>query len=728
MGEDFEDSVDTSSFDDISTDTTDTSGFSDPVDVGSMMDDISTEPIESFDIEPIDSNFETDIPTAETTDIDSLMDDADDTYSTEDVPSDVLDSSGLDPSDIPSDIDDYEMDAGSDIADLMDEAAIESLDEVEMDTAEVNDSTDNDIEALMNDAELVPDTSENPSEIEMDTLENSDDNTNEVESLLATEELSQDDASDLVEDLDSENTEETQEATDVSALMDESDVGDTVPLVDETIEDTSDDFETEDVAPVETDMEEYEIGTEEISEGTEPLDSTQVEADTETDADVTDISEDEQGELEETVAEVSDTQPDSPLDAEVSAYDQLADYYNSHNYGQQDYAEYSKDPEWQELNNAYLQELGREPIDYSGGETSDITDIRDELIAAGIPEDSPELDAILANEQEGIENIQNLDSPAESSIDAETEATSDEPPLDHSEPQITDSEIDEEVEDNLQTGSEDIPSDITSDEQLDVASDMPVMTPREYDDFEQSVLEGKPDFYESGSFYEQGINEFGYQGTCGPTSQANALNELFDTNEFTENKVLNVAVDNNLCSMDSSPENCGGTTTEQFMELYDKMNEQLDGKINTELYEFNNALDVEDVASKLDEGCVLNVAVDAAALWDQPREYVNSMGIPCDDFYSDHWITVTGVQRDELGNIQGFDIIDSGGGVNYVDADKYHEMCFGTDEHRVIDPTAIVVSKNDVPIASDTNHDTGDNSNTGDQSNWFQRIFGRRNK
>lgn len=693
MGEDFEDSVDTSSFDDISTDTTDTSSFSDPVDVGDMMDDIPAEPLESFDVEPLDSSFETELPTAEATDIDSLMDGAADTYMTEEVPSDTLDSSGLDPSDLSSDIDDYEMDAGSDIADLMDEAAIESFDEVAMDTTEVNDSTDNDIETLMNDVELVSDTAENPSEIEMDTIENDDDNINEVESLLATEELSQDDASDLVEELDSDNTEEMQEATDVSALMDESDVGDTIPLVDESIEDTSDDFETEDVPPVETDMEENEIGTEEISEGTEPLDSTQIDADTETNSSVTDISEDEQGELEGALSDVSDTQPGSPLDAEVSAYDQLADYYNSHNYGQQDYAEYSKDPEWQELNNAYLQELSREPIDYSGGETSDITDIRDELIAAVIPENSPELDAILANEQEGIENIQDLDSPAESSIDGETDATYDEPPLDNSEPQITDSEIDEEVESNPQTGSEDISSDITSDEQLDVASDLPVMTPREYDDFEQSVLEGKPDFYESGSFYEQGINEFGYQGTCGPTSQANALNELFDTNEFTENKVLNVAVDNNLCSMDSSPENCGGTTTEQFMELYDKMNEQLDGKINTELYEFNNALDVEDVASKLDEGCVLNVAVDADALWDQPREYVNSMGIPCDDFYSDHWITVTGVQRDELGNIQGFDIIDSGGGVNYVDADKYHEMCFGTDEHRVIDPTAIVVSK-----------------------------------
>lgn len=728
MGEDFDDSVDTSSFDEISTDTTDTSSFSEPVDVGSMMDDIPAEPLESFDVEQLNSSFETELPTAEATDIDGLMDGAADTYTTEEVPSDTLDSSGLDPSDLSSDIDDYEMDAGSDIADLMDEAAIESFDEVAMDTTEVNDSTDNDIETLMNDVELVSDTAENPSEIEMDTIENGDDNINEVESLLATEELSQDDASDLVEELDSDNTEEMQEATDVSALMDESDVGDTIPLVGESIEDTSDDFETEDVPPVETDMEENEIGTEEISEGTEPLDSTQIDADTETNSSVTDISEDEQGELEGALSDVSDTQPGSPLDAEVSAYDQLADYYNSHNYGQQDYAEYSKDPEWQELNNAYLQELGREPIDYSGGETSDITDIRDELIAAGIPENSPELDAILANEQEGIENIQDLDSPAESSIDGETDATYDEPPLDNSEPQITDSEIDEEVESNPQTGSEDISSDITSDEQLDVASDLPVITPREYDDFEQSVLEGKPDFYESGSFYEQGINEFGYQGTCGPTSQANALNELFDTNEFTENKVLNVAVDNNLCSMDSSPENCGGTTTEQFMELYDKMNEQLDGKINTELYEFNNALDVEDVASKLDEGCVLNVAVDAAALWDQPREYVNSMGIPCDDFYSDHWITVTGVQRDELGNIQGFDIIDSGGGVNYVDADKYHEMCFGTDEHRVIDPTAIVVSKNDVPIASDANYDTGDNSNTGDQSNWFQRIFGRRNE
>lgn len=271
------------------------------------------------------------------------------------------------------------------------------------------------------------------------------------------------------------------------------------------------------------------------------------------------------------------------------------------------------------------------------------------------------------------------------------------------------------------------PADELGQETGDPPPDIPMEVPREYDAFEQSVLEGKPDFYESGSFYEQGINEFGYQGTCGPTSQANALNELFHTNEFTENNVLNVAVDNNLCSINASLENCGGTTTEQFMELYDKMNEQLDGKINTELYEFGNALDVDAVAAKLDEGCVLNVAVDASALWDQPREYVNSMGIPCDDFFSDHWITVTGVRRDELGNVQGFDIIDSGGGVDYVDADKYHEICFGTDEHKVIDPTAIAVSKNELPLEAERPESDTDIAKNSGQDGWFQRIFGGRN-
>lgn len=99
--------------------------------------------------------------------------------------------------------------------------------------------------------------------------------------------------------------------------------------------------------------------------------------------------------------------PDTPLEAEKSAYDELADYYSSHNYGQQHFSEYSKDPQWQELNNAYLQELGYDPIDYGNDEAPNIDDIRDELVAWGIPEDSPELAAILAYEQAGIDALKN---------------------------------------------------------------------------------------------------------------------------------------------------------------------------------------------------------------------------------------------------------------------------------------------------------------------------------
>ncbi len=222
-------------------------------------------------------------------------------------------------------------------------------------------------------------------------------------------------------------------------------------------------------------------------------------------------------------------------------------------------------------------------------------------------------------------------------------------------------------------------------------------TERGFDDYELCVIEENPDFYDTGSFYLQGINEYGYEGTCGPTSQANAINKLLDSNEMTENNILSIAVENDLCRTDGNAEDCGGTSTEEFMDLYSKVNEEIGGKINTELFEFANAPDIEEVARKLDEGCVLNVAVDAAALWGQERDYQNALNLYSKDFFSDHWITVTNAHRDDSGNISGFDIIDSGGGEDYVSADKYNEICFGTDEHRVIDPTAIVLSKADLP-------------------------------
>lgn len=215
---------------------------------------------------------------------------------------------------------------------------------------------------------------------------------------------------------------------------------------------------------------------------------------------------------------------------------------------------------------------------------------------------------------------------------------------------------------------------------------------RVYDDFEQSVMENNPEFYETGSFYSQGVNSRGFEGTCGPTSQANAINKLLDTNELTENKVLDIAVENNLCNLEGPAVNCGGTTTEQFMELYNKVNEQIGDKINTELYEYGNALDANQVADRLDAGDVVNVAVDSRTLWGQPHGLADLLGVRR-EVISDHWITVTGVNRSDSGSIQGFDIIDSGGGESYVSLDRYNDMCFGTGSRIVKDPTCIVVSK-----------------------------------
>lgn len=217
---------------------------------------------------------------------------------------------------------------------------------------------------------------------------------------------------------------------------------------------------------------------------------------------------------------------------------------------------------------------------------------------------------------------------------------------------------------------------------------------RVYNEFEQSVLEQNPEFYETGKFYEQGVNEFGYQGTCGPTSQANALNQLMETNAYTENDILALAKDNGLCDVvEGCPEASGGTTPEQFMDLYEKVSEQSGGAFHAECFDFDDALSAEEVANKLDQGAVVNVAVDSKTLWGERSEGFDPLNVWQIAEASDHWITVSGVQRDASGGISGFDIIDSGGGESYVSLDKYNDMCFGTNEHLVTDPTCIVVEK-----------------------------------
>ena len=331
---------------------------------------------------------------------------------------------------------------------------------------------------------------------------------------------------------------------------------------------------------------------------------------------------------------------------EGKTYDSIAEYYGDHNFGQGDYEIYSQDREWrrlmqQEHPDVELPPLSQEKIDsvlaeYEGKSYDSIAEyINDHQFAPS--------DYEIYSQDPEWRRLMEIEYP-------ETKL----PPLNSS----------EALEDS-----------------------------RVFNEFETSMMDKNPiykDYYESGLFYDQGLNEYGFSGTCGPTSQANAVNHLLSTNEFTENKILQIAVDNNLCEMSGAPEDCGGTTTDNFLKLYEKVNEQTGNKLDVQLYEYDNALDINEMANRLDNGSVLNVAVDSAVLWGQADNY--GIGYRADS-YSDHWITITGAERDAAGKVVGFNIIDSGGGESYVDADVCDRMCFGDDNHRVIDPTMIVVSK-----------------------------------
>ena len=192
--------------------------------------------------------------------------------------------------------------------------------------------------------------------------------------------------------------------------------------------------------------------------------------------------------------------------------------------------------------------------------------------------------------------------------------------------------------------------------------------------------------------YHQGQNDLGALGTCGPTSIANSLNRVTGSTEYTENNVLHNAMDNSLCHKSDNPYSCGGTTTRDVVNIIDNVKNPEDN-IHTEVYEYDKALSIDDLANRLDDpGTVAMVGVDSATLWDQRGDVSNSGLFNHTDAPSDHWITVDSPIRDDSGSVTGFNVIDSGGGVSYVDRDKFEAMYMGDGNHTISDPTAVLIS------------------------------------
>lgn len=192
--------------------------------------------------------------------------------------------------------------------------------------------------------------------------------------------------------------------------------------------------------------------------------------------------------------------------------------------------------------------------------------------------------------------------------------------------------------------------------------------------------------------YKQGQNEYGYLGTCGPTSISNSLNRVTGTNEYTENEVLGNAIENNLCHKSDNPYSSGGTTTKDIVNIIEHVKNP-ESNIHTEVYEYDKALSVDELANCIDNsGTVAMAGVDSATLWDQRGDVSNSGLFNHTDVPSDHWITVDSLIRDENGSVTGFNVIDSGGGVSEVSRDKFESMYMGDSEHTISDPTVILIS------------------------------------
>ena len=194
--------------------------------------------------------------------------------------------------------------------------------------------------------------------------------------------------------------------------------------------------------------------------------------------------------------------------------------------------------------------------------------------------------------------------------------------------------------------------------------------------------------------YEQGHNDVGMQRTCGLCSVANVHNLLLpEDTRLTENDVVHTAVDGDLCAVSDNPYESGGIGTYEVVQLIEEAGGP-EHKLTADVYSFGNVLSVDQLADRLDTGDVAIVGVDSARLWNQ-RGDVAGTGMFQTAEPSDHWITVQSAERDSDGNVTGFKVIDSGGGVNHVDRAKFEQIYKGDENHRVSDPTTIVVSRND---------------------------------
>ena len=372
-----------------------------------------------------------------------------------------------------------------------------------------------------------------------------------------------------------------------------------------------------------------------------------------------------------------------PLSQE-SAYSQLSDYMNAHNYGPDDFATYSQDPTWRELQSAAFPDYklpslvdsealsnGKVPDDVFTG-TTDLWDVSNNTKLEDLSKaDFDQLQAI--NPERASQMLTDYN--------------------DRHIPHDDLSKLPNALPFDNAPGMEVIDSELSPDK----ATIQDTITGQEYTAYPNPM--GRASHMAG----QQGQNDVGMQQDCGIASTAKGINDLYGKNVTTENRLADFAKQTGNCALSKAVtysdgtvdySDCGGTVEDNVREFYNA------NGIDATAYTGNDVPTVEALADSLKDGGVATVAVNHDLMWnfdeaqafdpsmiDQARYASDSAYASRVDTYmdmhdgvgtyrADHFVNVSNAVYDSNGALSHFIVSDTGNGTTKMIPKDYFQRAY----------------------------------------------------
>ena len=174
----------------------------------------------------------------------------------------------------------------------------------------------------------------------------------------------------------------------------------------------------------------------------------------------------------------------------------------------------------------------------------------------------------------------------------------------------------------------------------------------------------------------------GYQGagpvwgSCGECCIANTLN-MVTGSSYTEEDIVRFVADHGWYEPST-----GGMTINDMANAYSAL---LPLK-SMDVYGYGGdyAPTIEDMATRLENGIILNVSVYGEMM--REGGHVGE-----GEINGTHWIVVQSVYRNADGSLAGFGIIDSASDITYLTAQELTDFYYGHDGTTIVDPSCIQV-------------------------------------